>query len=280
MKLIVKYDADLLEYLYDNLDAPRKKIKSYLTHKCIYINNNIVTKYNYRVIKGMSIIINTNGRGTLPFDILFEDDDIIVVNKPSGLLSIATRKEKDKTLYHLVSEYLKSKNKRARVYIVHRLDKDTSGIVILAKNEKIKKQLQDNWNEYVSLREYTAVVHGNLDKKKGRIVQNLAETKTNLVYVTKGDKGKEAITDYEVLKENNNYSLLKINIITGRKNQIRVALNSINSPIVGDNKYGIKDSFNRLYLHANRLKIYYPIIGKDILFEVSIPNEFKKIMKG
>ena len=280
MKLIVKYDADLLEYLYDNLDAPRKKIKSYLAHKCIYINNNIVTKYNYRVIKGMSIIINTNGRGMLPFDILFEDDDIIVVNKPSGLLSIATRKEKDKTLYHLVSEYLKSKNKRARVYIVHRLDKDTSGIVILAKNEKIKKQLQDNWNEYVSLREYTAVVHGNLDKKKGRIVQNLAETKTNLVYVTKGDNGKKAITDYEVLKENNNYSLLKINIITGRKNQIRVALNSINSPIVGDNKYGIKDSFNRLYLHANRLKIYYPIIGKDILFEVSIPNEFKKIMKG
>lgn len=280
MKLVVNYDCELLDYLYSNLDIPKKRVKSYLTHKCVYINNCIVTQYNYKLIKGMTVIIDTNNKAKLPFDILFEDNDIIVVNKPSGLLSIATRKEKDKTLYHLVGEYLRSKDKRAKVYIVHRLDKDTSGIVVLAKNERIKKQLQDNWNEYVSLREYTAVIHGSLKNKKSRIVQELAETKTNLVYVTKKGNGKEAITDYEVLKENGKYSLLKVNIITGRKNQIRVAFSSFNTPVVGDVKYGIKDSSNRLYLHANRLKIYYPVIGKDILFEVNIPNEFKKIMRG
>lgn len=280
MKLIVKYDSELLNYLYENLDMPKKRVKQYLTHKAIYVNNNVVSKYNYKLIKGMSIIIDTDNKNKsrLPFEVLFEDDNIIVVNKPSGLLSIATNKEKDKTLYHIVGEYLKSKDRNSRVYVVHRLDKDTSGIVILAKNEKIKNQLQENWNEYVSLREYVAVVHGSLSKKEGKIVQKLKETKTNLVYVTKDKDGKEAITNYKVVKENGDYSLLQVNIETGRKNQIRVALNTIGNPIVGDKKYSnYKDSENRLYLHANRLKIYYPVIKKEILFELSTPNEFKKI---
>ena len=281
MKLRVNKDDELLNYLYNNLDMPKKKIKQYLTHGAIYVNNVKTTQYNYKVVVGMNIVIDTNNKNkkVLPFDVVFEDDQIIVVNKPSGLLTIATNKEKEKTLYHIVSEYLKSKDKNAKVFIVHRLDKDTSGIVILAKNERIKNQLQENWNEYVTLREYVAVVHGKLKNSDGRIVQSLKETKTNLVYVTKKGDGKEAITNYKVVRESDNYSLVSIEIETGRKNQIRVAMSSLGNPIVGDKKYSnIKDNENRLYLHANRLKLYYPLIKKDILFEIANPREFKKIM--
>lgn len=282
MKLIVEKEGELLDYLYKNIDMPKKRIKQYLTHGSIFVNNNRTTQYNYKLIPGMNIVIDTDNKNKkeLPFNILFEDEHIIVVNKPSGLLTIATAKEKDKTLYHIVREYLVSKNRNARVFIVHRLDKDTSGIVVLAKDEKTKNKLQENWNEYVSLREYVAVVHGKLKKEEDRIVQRLKETKTNLVYISRNDEGKEAITNYKVIKENDSYSELSIKIETGRKNQIRVAMATIGNPIVGDKKYGDpKDKESRLYLHANRLKMYYPEIKKDILFETPTPSEFKKLIK-
>ena len=272
MRLKVEKEGELLDYLYNNLDMPKKRI---------FVNNNRTTKYNYKLVPGMNIVIDTDSKNkkTLPFDILFEDEHIIVVNKPSGLLTIATEKEKDKTLYHIVREYLVSKNKFAKVFIVHRLDKDTSGIVVLAKDEKTKNKLQENWNEYVTVREYVAVVHGHLKNESDRVVQKLKETKTNLVYPTKDEDGKEAITNYKVIKENENYSMVSINIETGRKNQIRVAFQTLRNPIVGDKKYGDpRDKESRLYLHANRLKIYYPELKKDILFETTTPNEFKKIM--
>ena len=281
MRLKVEKEGELLDYLYNNIDMPKKRIKQYLTHGSIFVNNNRTTKYNYKLVPGMNIVIDTDSKNkkTLPFDILFEDEHIIVVNKPSGLLTIATEKEKDKTLYHIVREYLVSKNKFAKVFIVHRLDKDTSGIVVLAKDEKTKNKLQENWNEYVTVREYVAVVHGHLKNESDRVVQKLKETKTNLVYPTKDEDGKEAITNYKVIKENENYSMVSINIETGRKNQIRVAFQTLRNPIVGDKKYGDpRDKESRLYLHANRLKMYYPELKKDILFETTTPNEFKKIM--
>lgn len=281
MKLIVNKDDELLNYLYNNLDMSKKKIKSYLTHGSIYVNNTKTTKYNYNITKGMTLTIDTKSKNSkdLVFDILYEDDYIIVVNKPSGLLTIATIKEKEKTLYHFVSEYLKTKNKAHKVFVVHRLDKDTSGVVLFAKDEKTKNKLQKDWNNLVKIREYTAVVNGVLNKKDDRLVNKLLETKTNLVYITKKEEGKEAITNYKVIKENKDYSLLSINIETGRKNQIRVQLANINHPILGDIKYGEKDKkYNRLYLHANKLKLFYPILKKDITFETKIPNEFKRVI--
>ena len=281
MKIKVKNNDTLLNYLYSNLDIPKKKIKSYLTHGSIYVNNVKTTKYDYKVYKDMIILIDTKTKSTnkLLFDIIYEDQYIIVVNKPSGLLTISTNKEKEKTLYHYVSEYLKSKNKNNKVFIVHRLDKDTSGIVLLAKDEKTKNRLQKDWNNIVKLREYIAVVNGNLNDKKKKLINKLSETKTNFVYVSKNNIGKDAITNYEVIKEKNNYSLLKVNIETGRKNQIRVQLANINHAIVGDKKYGNDDKkYNRLYLHANRLKIFYPIKKKEITFTTDIPSEFKKII--
>lgn len=281
MKLVVNKNSELLEYLYENLDMPKKRIKQYLVHGAIYVEEDRVTQYNYPLVAGMKIMIDTNSKHVrkLPFEILFEDDHLLVVNKPSGLLTIATDKEKERTLYHIVRDYVISKNPHGRIFIVHRLDKDTSGIVLFAKDEKTKNQLQENWNEYVSLREYTAIVFGHPKEEVGQIVQYLKETKTNLVYVSRHEDGKKAITNYSLIKSSDHYSMLKVIIETGRKNQIRVALASKKMSIVGDKKYGdSKSKANRLYLHANRLKIYYPVIKKEILFETAIPNEFKKLL--
>lgn len=282
MKLIVNKNSELLDYLYEHLDMPKKRVKQYLVHGSIYVDEDRVTQYNYPLVAGMKIMIDTNSKNVkkMPFEILFEDDHLIVVNKPSGLLTIATEKEKERTLYHIVRDYVVSKNPRGRIFIVHRLDKDTSGIVLFAKDERTKNQLQENWNEYVSLREYTAVVSGHPKEESGQIVQYLKETKTNLVYVSRQEDGKKAITNYSVVKSSKHYSMLKVTIETGRKNQIRVAFASKKISIVGDKKYGNKDGANRLFLHANRLKLYYPVIKKDILFETAIPNEFKKLLSN
>lgn len=282
MKLVVNKDSELLEYLYEHLDMPKKRVKQYLVHGAVYVNEDRVTQYNYPLVAGMKIMIDTNSKNSrnLPFSIIFEDDHLLVVNKPSGLLTIATEKEKERTLYHIVRDYVASKNPHGRIFIVHRLDRDTSGIVLFAKDEKTKNQLQENWNDYVSLREYTAIVCGHPKEESGQIVQYLKETKTNLVYVSPREDGKKAITNYSVLKTSDKYSMLKVTIETGRRNQIRVAFASKKMPILGDKKYGEKSKVNRLYLHANRLKIYYPVIKKDILFETSIPTEFKKMMQS
>jgi len=173
-------------------------------------------------------------------DIIYEDRTMIAVNKPAHLLTIATQDEKFNTLYHKVYEYEKKKNKNNKIFIVHRLDKDTSGIVLFAKSQKLKESLQANWNTLAKKREYIAIVEGKLENDKGRIKEYLTETKSLLTIKTSEAKGKLAITDYEVLRKEKNFSVLKINIKTGRKNQIRVAMQGINHPIIGDKKYGSK----------------------------------------
>ena len=199
--------------------------------------------------------------------ILYEDKYLIAVSKNSGKLTISDGKILD-NLYSEVYTYLKQKNKNNKVFIVHRLDKDTSGIVLFAKNENVKKLLQNNWNLYE--RKYYALVCGQMPKKSDTLHSYLKETSTLLVYSTDDNiHGKEAITEYNVLKSNNEYSLLDINIKTGRKNQIRVQLNDINHSIVGDKKYcnKKKNPLRRLCLHAYSLKIIHPITKKELLIE-------------
>ena len=205
-------------------------------------------------------------------EIIYEDKYLLVVEKPSGMLTISNNKESINTLYHEVHEYLKSKNKKA--FIIHRLDKDTSGLVLFAKDEKTKRYIQDNWNEVK--REYIALVNGNIKQEKGIIKTYLKETSTLLVYSTNDSKkGKLAITEYEKIKSNDNYSLLKINIKTGRKNQIRVHLNDIGHPIVGDKKYGkIKTNINRLCLHASYLEFIHPYSKEIIKLKSEYPELF------
>lgn len=206
-------------------------------------------------------------------NIIYEDKDIIVINKPTHLLTISTENEKERTLFHKVYLYLKKKNKNNKVFVVHRLDKDTSGLIVFAKSEIVKKKLQNNWDK--SIRNYVAVVNGNVLKEKDTLRSYLKETKTLLVYSTNDKSGDLAITSYQKIMFNKEYSLLSINIKTGRKNQIRVQLNDIGHSIVGDKKYGIKkDPLRRLCLHANYLEFNHPITDKKMSFDIDIPNSF------
>ena len=208
-------------------------------------------------------------------DIIYEDKDIIVVNKPAGLLTVSTDKEKEKTLFHKVYMYIKKKNKNNKVFIVHRLDKDTSGIVLFAKNESLKIKFQNNWDELAKQRKYIAIVHGKPEKNNGEIISWLKETNTLLTYSSnKPNDGKKAITNYRLVTSNTNYSLIDIEIKTGRKNQIRVHMKDLGNPIVGDSKYGIKDNYRKMYLHAYKLSIIHPITKKLLEFETEVPSQF------
>lgn len=204
--------------------------------------------------------------------IIYEDKYLIVVDKPYGLLSISNNKDSINTMYHKVYEYLKQKNKNNKIFIVHRLDRDTSGLMIFAKTEESKIFLQDNWNSFK--REYVALVSGKT-KPKDRIEVYLKETSTLFTYVSKDETGKFAVTEYNTIKQTNKYSLISVSILTGRKNQIRVSLSYLGYPIIGDKKYGNgKNNINRLALHATRLFIIHPKTKEELEFVSKYPKNF------
>lgn len=277
-KYIVKENEILIEFLkkiFSNLS--KNSVKSLLHNEKVFVNGNMTTKYNYELNAGD--VVEIREKVAKNIDIIYEDKDIIVINKPSGLLTVATEKEKNKTAYHLVMEYLKKKNKNNRIFIIHRLDKDTSGIIMFAKNERAKHLYQDNWNDIVKKRCYYAVIDGKMQNKEGTIKSYLKEN-GNMVYSVKDRSGKLAITEYKVLKERKNISLLDINLKTGRKNQIRVHMKENKTPILGDLKYGEKSKLiNRLALHAYKLELINPVTKKLLTFEVNMPNEFKILFK-
>lgn len=267
MKIIVKNDSLLLDYLYQNITGSKNNIKS-LLKTGIFVNDKKTSQYDYPIKKGDILNISKMVNN---LDIIYEDKDFIVINKPSGILSIGTEKEKEKTLYHMVLEYLKKKNQK--VFIVHRLDKDTSGVMVFSKNEKLKMLLQNNWNNLVKLREYKAIVKGNINQE-GIFKSYLEENKNHMVYSS--DKGKLALTKYKKIKTNKKYSLVDIEIKTGRKNQIRVQFADAGYPIIGDSKYGTKS--NRLYLHASKIILINPLNRKQMIFETGLPDEFNKLI--
>lgn len=277
-KYIVKENEILIEFLkktFSNLS--KNSVKSLLHNEKVFVNGNMTTKYNYELNVGD--VVEIREKVAKNIDIIYEDKDIIVINKPSGLLTVATEKEKNKTAYHLVMEYLKKKNKNNRIFIIHRLDKDTSGIIMFAKNERAKHLYQDNWNDIVKKRCYYAVIDGKMENKEGTIKSYLKEN-GNMVYSVKDRSGKLAITEYKVLKERKNISLLDINLKTGRKNQIRVHMKENKTPILGDLKYGEKSKLiNRLALHAYKLELINPVTKKLLIFEASMPNEIKTLFK-
>ncbi len=278
----VKEPMPLLEFLLSSLkNQSRNNIKSLLTHRQILIDGAPVTQYDFMLSKDDVVMISpapvrkiTNTKEML--DIIYEDDELIAINKPSGLLSIASDREKEITAYRLLMDHVRIQNPRNRIYVVHRIDKDTSGVLIVAKNEKLRDILQDKWNDIVKYRGYYAIVEGTLKEKTGTIKSWLREASTNLMYSSRkpGD-GKESITHYEVIKEIPGFSLLKVNIDTGRKNQIRVHMKDLGHNIIGDDRYGSTvNPLNRLGLHAYSLEFIHPIKKKVMCFEANMPKEF------
>lgn len=269
----------LMDFLLEKTEYSKSKIKSLIKYRKIKVNGNIVDGDIILKPNDIVKILKLKKVDDNVLNILYEDKDLIVVNKESGLLTIATTKEHEKTLYNLVRKYVKSKHKNNQIFIVHRLDKDTAGIVVFAKNEKVKYIFQNNWNELVKKRGYVAVCEGIFEKENGTIRNYLKENKNTYVHITNSKDGKLAITNYKVIKSNHKYSLIELNIETGRKNQIRVHMKSINHPIVGDSKYGNK-SIEKLCLIANELVFVHPITHKEMNFKLDIPDNFKKLVKS
>lgn len=256
----------------------KKNVKNLLKYKLVMVNENIISQFDFPLKKEDIVIVNKKEDNKHNLEIIYEDKELIVINKPSGLLSISGGNEKENTAYHLVSEYLKSKNKKAKVFVVHRLDKDTSGVLMFAKNEEIKNKLQNNWNKIVYKRGYLAIIEGKLNKKSGTIKNYLDESKTQMVYITNNKKGKLAITNYQVLKETRYNSLVEIFLDTGRKNQIRVHMQSLGHSIVGDKKYGATTNpIKRMGLHSHIFAFVHPDTKKKMIFEAKLPEEFKKM---
>ena len=280
----VTKECELLEFLLETFKSQsRNSVKSLLSSHRVSVDGAPVSQFNFKLYPEDTIIISNSPikkktRSRLP--IIYEDDDLIVINKPSGLLSIASDNEKSSTAYRMLSDYVQQKDKHNRVFVVHRLDEDTSGVFMIAKNVQIQQALQEHWNDIVKKRGYYAIVEGTVEKKSDTIKSYLKKNSQNLMYSSKkaGD-GQLAITHYKVMKENKKYSLLDVNIDTGRKNQIRVHLGERGHYIIGDDKYGKPaNPIKRLGLHAYELDFIHPFTGKLVKFTAPMPKEFSLLM--
>lgn len=286
MTFEVVQPCQLLDFLLLNIKGKsRNNIKSFLSRGQVSVNGTIKTQFDYLLRPGQKVYVlysATRGKSAEESpDIIYEDDDFIVINKPAGLVSVATDKERIYTAYTMVLQYMSRTNPKIRVFVVHRLDRDTSGILLFAKSEKIKNALQDKWGELATERRYIAVVEGQLKEKSGTVKSWLRQTKTLVMYSsnTPGD-GLEAITEYKVLKENESYSMVDIQLKTGRKNQIRVHLKDLGHSVVGDKKYGATTNpLNRMGLHACRLTLTHPFSNQTLIFNAQIPGSFDACFK-
>ncbi len=283
--LVVKTASELMNFLIENLDGQsRNNIKALLSHEQIWVNGEMIKQFNSPLKIGDKVTVNFGAsrevkvsKTSKGIKILFEDEFIVAVEKDAGMLSMATDKEREKTAYSMLKEYLKGRDSMNKVFIVHRLDRETSGVMIFAKSEEVQQILQTNWNEYVVERKYIALVQGSVTENKGVIKSYLKENAAFVTYSSETDKdgGKLAITNYLVLKRAKGLTMMEFDIETGRKNQIRVHMKDLGHPIVGDKKYGsTKNPLNRLGLHANTIKFKHPMTGKMMNFLSPVPAIF------
>lgn len=279
-------DRQLLEFVNEHAkDSSRTDAKSWLKHGQIMLNGDVTTAFDAIVKPGSEVKVNFS-RPFVRFKhprlkLLYEDDDIIVVDKGYGLLSVGIpnpKKKKIESAYDILREYLKKKDPRNKLYVVHRLDRDTSGVMMFAKNEEAQETLRHNWNNFVLERLYIALLEGFVKDDEGIIKSRLAENSQYIVYSTdREDEGRLAVTRYKVVGRGHGLSLVEFTLDTGRKNQIRVHASEMGHPIMGDRKYGAKQSrLNRLCLHAKTLRFAHPLTRKDMYFESPVPFGFYK----
>jgi 23S rRNA pseudouridine1911/1915/1917 synthase len=274
----------LMEFLMAQMPyKSRNNIKSLLSHKQILVEGKPVSQFDHPVLSGQKVEVSSNRispeQKFREYNIVYEDQHIIVIDKMAGLLSMATENEKRATAYSLLSRHVKKQDRGNKIFIVHRLDRETSGLMLFAKSKSVKNKLQETWNDTVIERTYLAVVEGTVEKQEGTITSYLSEDKVFKMHSSpKPGSGKEAITHFSVLKKNNAHSLLKINLETGRKNQIRIHMQEMGHNIVGDKKYGATTSpIKRLGLHAQQLSFIHPVTGEKMNFETKIPRVFLRL---
>ena len=280
---IIDEPCQLLDFMYKALTPrSRSEIKSYLIHNQVRHNGENTTQFNEQLQHGDEVVINF----TRPFatlnnrmvSLIYEDDDIVVIEKQSGILTVPTGpNRREKTAQKIVDEYVYSQDGRSHAYVCHRLDQYTSGILIFAKNSKVQQTLRDHWANYVVERLYMAICEGVPAKEEDEIRSYLVENSAMKVYSTKDPtKGKLSVTRYKVNKVAGKYSQVDIQILTGRKNQIRVHMSEIGCPVAGDKKYGaVSNPCGRLMLHNYALQFIHPVTKENMRFELPLPKNFQ-----
>jgi 23S rRNA pseudouridine1911/1915/1917 synthase len=275
----------------------KASIKQLLSQRRVTVNNAIQTRHDTPIRRG-EIVVIASGRGNVELRhpklrIVYEDDALIVVEKKNGLLTVPVKADsKETTVFSILKEYVRKQSHRNTVHVVHRLDRETSGLLVFAKSPELQEYMRTYWRQLVTKRSYVALVEGKLEKNEGKITSWLTEdSRTALVSSSPVDNGGQlAITNYKVLKESalqtdeadlkTEYSLVELNLETGRTNQIRVHMASMGHPVVGDRKYGNGNEsspIDRLCLHARVLEFIHPMTEKKVRFEAPMPKEFARI---
>lgn len=284
-RLRVTEPAELMNFLLAKMGGmSRSSVKSLLSHRQVMVNDKIVTQFNLE-LKPSDVVLINSSRGNTELShpklkIIHEDQYLIVVEKKEGLLTVSTGNSEETTAFSILKYHVKKSSPTNRIYVVHRLDRETSGVLMFAKTREIQLALQENWHRVINKRIYVALVEGKVEKESGSISTWLTENEKSLkIHSTPYDNGgQQAVTHYRVVKSNENFSLLEIELETGRKNQIRVHMESIGHPIVGDKKYGSYTTpIGRLGLHARILAFIHPMSLEDVSFETLVPRSFLSI---
>lgn len=296
----VEAATELMPFLLSKLGGmTRTSVKQLLSQRRVTVNAGVQTRHD-TPLKAGDVINVLQGRGNAELRhpklrVIYEDDALIVVEKKNGLLTVPVKPEsKETTVFSILKEYVKKQSNRNTVHVVHRLDRETSGLLVFAKSPELQEYMRTYWRQLVTKRTYVALVEGKLEKKEGKITSWLTEdSRTALVSSSPVDNGGQlAITNYKVLKESTSqmeeadlkieYSLVELNLETGRTNQIRVHMASMGHPVMGDRKYGNgNDSspIDRLCLHARVLEFIHPMTEKKVRFEAAMPKEFLHVLK-
>ena len=284
--LVVNRDGKLLEWLLENVKGLSKsKIKQTLQGRGIKVESKVITKFDYPVSPGMKISVSRTKRNNDIFKsryvkIVYEDRYLVVVEKNIGILYMAAG-HSTLNVKTVLDDYFKKSRQKCTAHVVHRLDRDTSGLMIYAKDKQTEMLLEQDWHHIVYDRRYVAVVSGVVEAPEGTITNWLKDNKAYITYSSPVDNGgKYAVTHFHVLGQNNDYSLVEYKLETGRKNQIRVHSADMGHPVCGDIKYGNGDDpIGRLCLHAYVLCFYHPITHAPMTFETPIPTSFRKLIK-
>ena len=273
----------LLEFLLERVRGKsRNAVKHLLSGRQVAVDGKVVTRFDWPLEPGEVVTLLPRSReekAAAPFPILYQDRDLIAIDKPAGLLTVGHEGERQRTAYRLLADTLRDGSREKKLFVVHRLDRDTSGAVLFARNEEMKRALQEDWDSLVKERIYLAVTVGAPEREEGVVRSWLRETSTRVVYSGgPGSGAKEAITRYKVLARSGEYALVRVALDTGRKNQIRVHMADLGCPVAGDKKYGDGSGpMDRLALHAVRLTITAPRTGAPLTVTAPVPKPFLRL---
>jgi pseudouridine synthase, RluA family len=282
---IVKNNNTLLPYLVELLAGQsRTSVKQLLKHGQVSVNGKTETRFDAALAAGDKVDVSREKKRVEfshpQLKIVWEDADLIVADKKDGLLSVSDSSSQERTAFFLLSQHVKRFDARNRIFVLHRLDKGTSGLMMFAKNAEIQEYLRSNWHDSITRRSYVALIEGAPAKEEDVVVDYLAENERMKVYCTSPQKGKEAVSRYRVLKRGAKHSLIEVELETGRKNQIRAQMEHLGHPVAGDPKYGARtDPAGRLMLHARRLFFIHPATGQEMRFETPTPKLFNDLAR-